>query len=150
MPATTSSHLGLCPLSMWPSLFWYRLDKSISTYKLLHPTNPLAPQSLLHIQNEQVKRKCLSKQNSVWLSASMGKFPWMCQSLCCKIAPPTCNPHFPMTRACQSLTKSKPNFMPSKDPFVNHFACHTSTRITWQLQLLLSIAVGLVKLFCLS
>lgn len=111
---------------------------------------PISPPPLLYIQNEQVKGKCLSKQNSVWLSPSMGKFPWMCQSLGCKIAPPTCNPHFPMTWACQSLTKSKPNFMPSKDQFVNHFACHTSTSITWQLQLLLSNAVGLVKLLCLS
>lgn len=81
------------------------------------------------------KKEMPVKTNLYLVFSIYGTISVMCQSLCCKIAPPTHNPHFPMTPACQSLTKSKPNFIPSKDQFVNHFSCHTSTRITWQLQL---------------
>lgn len=93
-------------------------------------------------QNEQVKRKCLSQQISVWFSPSSGQFLQCINHFVSKYPDATQDPHFQMTPACQSLTQSKLNLMPSKGQFVNHFPCHTFTQITWQLHFRLSNAVG--------
>lgn len=81
------------------------------------------------------KKEMLVKTNLYLVFSIYGTISVTCQSLCCKIALPTQNPHFLMTPACQSLTTSKPDFMPSEDQLVNHFSCHASARITCQLQL---------------
>ena len=127
-PLPLPHHPGLFPCTPWPLPFWYPLDKSIST----HEASP-SPSSLY--TKWTGKKEMLVKTNLYLVFSIYGTISVTRQSLCCKIAPPTHNPHFPMTPACQSLTKSKPNFMPSKDQVVNYFVCHTSTRITWQLQL---------------
>lgn len=112
----------------WSLSLRYPLEKSISTY--------MGFPSLSSLYTKWTGKKELLVKTNLYLVFSIyGTISVMCQSLYCKIAPPRHNPHFQMTPACQSLTNSKPNFMPSKDQFVNHFACHTSTRITWQLQL---------------
>lgn len=126
-PPTGLTVQGSFPVSTWPSSFWYWLDESISTY------NAFASLSSLYTKWAG-KKEMLVKTNLYLAFSIYGTISVTCQSLGCKIAPPTRDPHFPMTPACQSFMKSKPNFMPSKDQFVNHFACHTSTRITWQLQ----------------
>ena len=87
----------------------------------------------------------LVKTNLYLVFSIYGTISVTCQSLCCKIALPRHNPHFLMTPACQSLTTSKPNFMSSKDQFVNHFACHASARITCSYNFLLSDGPGPVS-----
>lgn len=122
-PPTGLTVQGSFPVSTWPSSFWYWLDESISTY------NAFASLSSLYTKWAG-KKEMLVKTNLYLAFSIYGTISVTCQSLGCKIAPPTRDPHFPMTPACQSFMKSKPNFMPSKDQFVNHFACHTSTELS--------------------
>ena len=135
-------HPASSQASLWPLPCSYPLDKSISTHEGF-------PLSSLYTKWTG-KKEMLVKTNLYLVFSIYGTISVTCQSLCCKIALPTHNPHFLMTPACQSLTTSKPNFMPSKAQFVNHFACHTSAIITCQPQLLLSNGPGLVKLVCVS
>lgn len=131
-PGTHPSHLLTmpCPLlaSTRPLPFWYPLDKSVSTSEGFPSLSSL-------YTKWTGENEMLVKTNLCLVFSIYGTISVMCQSLCCEIAPPTHNPRFPMTVACQSFTKSKPNFMPSKDQFVNHLACPTSTRSTWHLSL---------------
>lgn len=119
---------GSFHVPLWPSPFWYPLDKSISTHEALPSLSSL-------YTKWTGKKEMLVKTNLYLVFSIYGTISVTRQSLCCEIAPPTYNPRFPMTPACQSLTKSKPDFMPSKDQVVNYFVCHTCTRTTWQLQL---------------